>query len=154
MIFGVGWRSANVVVAERDLTLVGVHEAVTAGTSLLGRVAASVRGTSEEAATVTTAVSWVTTSVTGCVTGDVISADSSVVSMDGVPVKGPARAAEGKSAAAVSVTAGTSETLEGMNALSGIAFLFSGKIPHARKPFIAVAGVAARPHASRSSDPN
>ena len=51
-------------------------------------------------------------------------------------------------------TSGTSETVDGMNALSGISFLFSGKIPHARKPLLAVPGVAARPQASFRSDPN
>ena len=136
LIFGVGWSMANVV----GVVLVGVEEkAGVAGGSF-----------------------WVTVSVTGDV--DVVAAGSS-----GVSAVDPAvdRTAKGNSAAAGAMTAGlplassveasvngTSETVDGMNALSGIATLLSGKIPHARKPLLAVPGVAARPQASLSSDPN
>jgi len=115
-------------------------------------------GVVEETGTAGVATGSVWGSVTGDVHVDLISAGS-VSTLD--PSVG--RKAAGNSAAAGAMTlawpveasvSGTSETVDGMIALSGIAALFSGKIPHARKPLLAVPGVAARPQASLSSDPN
>ena len=120
----------------------------------------------EEKARVAGGSIWVTVSATVWVTGDV---DVVAAGSSGVSAVDPAvdRTDKGNSAVAGALTAGlplassveasvngTSETVDGMNALSGIAALFSGIIPHARKPLLAVPGVAARPQASLSSDPN
>jgi len=116
----------------------------------------------EEKARVAGGSICVTVSATVWVTGDV-----DVVTAGSSGVSAVDRTAKGNSAAAGAMTAGlplassveasvngTSETVDGMNALSGIAALFSGKIPHARKPLLAVPGVASRPQASLSSVPN
>lgn len=115
----------------------------------------------EETARVASGSVWVTVSVTVGVRGDVgvVAAGSSGVSAvdPAVDITAAAEAVTADLPMASSVEAsvnGISETVDGMNALSGIAALFSGKIPHERKPLLAVPGVAARPQASLSSDPN
>ena len=124
----------------------------------------------EEKAQVAGGTVWLTVSATAAVTGGV-EAVAAGAGSSGVSAVDPAadRTGKGNSAAAgagamtaglplaSSVEAwvnGTCDTVDGMNALSGIAAEFSGKIPHARKPLLAVPGVAARPQASLSSDPN
>lgn len=122
----------------------------------------------EEKAQVAGGTLWFTVSVTATVTG-AVDAVAAGAGSSGVSAVDPAvdRTGKANSAAAGAMTAGlplassveawingTCDTVDGMNALSGIAAAFSGKIPHARKPLLAVPGVAARPQASLSSDPN
>ena len=115
----------------------------------------------DETARVASGSISVTVSVTVGVRGDVgvVAASSSGVSAVDPAVDRTAAAAAVTAdlpmAASVEASVNrTSETVDVMNALSGIAALFSGKIPHARKPLLAVPGVAASPQASLRSDPN